>query len=177
MLPAHCSAEEELLLGSGVRVHVSAGQVGAAGEPAVVTGWRAQERLLLQVENAGHSSPQARSTSANTLTMLFGLGFFCTAFFFPFLFVGFFFFFLPSFSSRSAETSAHRHPKHIILTTQAREKSYFLFFRWQNRGSGMAGFAQQHGKSWEAGLHSRLHKFDSRSFAERRAAAVQHEDA
>lgn len=173
VLPARCSAEEELLLGSGVRVHVSAGQVGAVGEPAAVTGccWRARERLLFQVENAGRSFPQACRTSANTLTMLFGLGFFCTAFFF------FLFFLLFFFSSRSAETSAHRRPKQIILTTQARENLISLFFRWQNRGSGMAGFAQHHGKSWKAGLHSRLHKFDSRSFAERRATATQHKDA
>lgn len=95
VLPARCSAEEELLLGSGVWVLVLAGQVGAVGEPAVVTGWRAQERLLLQVEDAGHSSPQAHSTSGNTLTMVFGFGFFCITFFFFFLFflLAFFFFF------------------------------------------------------------------------------------
>lgn len=124
VLPARCSAEEELLLGSGVRVHVSAGQVGAVGEPAVVAGccWRARERLLFQVENAGRSFPQARRTSANTLTMLFGLGFFCTAFFFFLFFLLCFF-----FSSRSAETSAHRRPKQIILTTQARENLISLF--------------------------------------------------
>lgn len=96
---------------------------GSRGKPAAVTAWRARDRLLLQVENAGHSFPQARSTSANTLTMLFGLGFFCTAFFFFLFFLLVFFFFPPEVL----------RPQHTdILSKQSlqhrQEKILFPFF-------------------------------------------------
>lgn len=139
-----------LALGSGCE-SPRLGRREPVGEPAVVPGccWGARERLRSQVGNAGHSFPHAGSVSANTLTVLFGLGFFCTAFFFP-------------------EVLRPQHP--AILSNNpyntGERKSYFPFSRWQSQGSGMAGFAQHHGKSWEAELLSRLPKFDSRSFAE-----------
>lgn len=72
-----------LALGAGCK-YPQLGRRKPVGEPVVVPGCcrGAQERLLLQVGRAGLSFPHARSTSANTLTVLFGLGFFLHCFFF-----------------------------------------------------------------------------------------------